>query len=85
MSLNKQSTRSGQSSQSVRWMTIPYFPISVKYLVLMAIVFIVSVTGTGVSRFEAFALSFVTYSVGLLLDRVETMGQLLKGLTVSAN
>ena len=81
----KNSSRSTKPARPVKWISIPYFPISVKYLVLMAIVFIVSVTGTGVSRFEAFALSFVTYSVGLLLDRVETMGQLLKGLTVSAN
>lgn len=81
----KNSSHTKQSNRPVRWMQIPYFPISVKYLVLMAVVFIVGVMGTGMSKFESFAVSFVAYSTGLLLERVEILTKMLKGIVVSEN
>ena len=55
----------------VRWASIPYLPVSFKYFLMMAILFVVGISGTSLSKFEAFALSFVGYSAAILLDRAE--------------
>ena len=70
--------------KSVKWMSIPYFPVSVKYVVLMIVLFFVGTTGTSLSKFEAFAISFVAYSVAMLLDRVEGMAMMATTLVRGA-
>lgn len=73
---------SANSSKSMKWMSIPYFPVSIKYLILMIVVFLVGASGTSLSKFEAFAISFVAYSVAIILDRVEQLGRATKSLLV---
>lgn len=60
-------------NKSVLWMKIPYLPINFKYMIVMLVTFFVGVTGTNLSKFEAFAISFIAYSCALLLDRIEFM------------
>jgi hypothetical protein len=59
------------TNQSIKWVSIPYFPFDAKYLMLMFAIFFVSISGTSVSKFEAFALSFIAYSTAVLLDRIQ--------------
>lgn len=66
--------------KSVKWMSIPYFPVSFKYFVLMTVMFIVGISGTGMSKVEALALSLVVYSIGLLLDQAEIIMNMGKAL-----
>jgi len=61
------------SNKSIEWMSIPYFPVNIKHLMLMVVVFFVGASGTSLSRFEAFAVSFIAYSTALILDRVENV------------
>lgn len=67
-----------QSTQSVKWMTIPYFPVSLKYMILMATIFFVGITGTNLSHFESFAIAFIAYSTALVLERLETFASSIK-------
>ena len=55
----------------MRWVSIPYVPINVKYILLSVVLFIVAMLCTSMSYFESIALSGVVYSTGLLLDRME--------------
>lgn len=59
------------SKKTIKWMSIPYLPISPKYIVLMVVLFLVAVSGTSLSKFEACAISVVAYSTAILLDRAE--------------
>lgn len=68
------------SKKSIKWVNVPYFPVSPKYLVLMAVLFFVGISGTSLSKFESFAISFVAYSVAILLDRAEHLVKFSKSL-----
>jgi hypothetical protein len=47
-------------------------------MIIMVITFFVGITGTNISMFESFAISFVAYSAALLLDRLEYLTTSIK-------
>jgi hypothetical protein len=74
-----------KSKKSIKWLSVPYFPVSSKYLMLAVIIFFIGIFGTSLSKFEALALCFVTYSVAIVLDRAENTINYVAALVTHGN